>query len=112
MKIYIGQLPQRAAREDIEAVFGRLGSVHGVVILTDRLSRKSKGMALVDMPKDDEARRAIGQLHGSSVLGSKIVVGEAHPLCVAPRQRPSPERMVVTGRSRRAARSQPAKRPR
>jgi RNA recognition motif-containing protein len=46
-------------------------------VITDRDSGRSKGFGFVEMSNDDEARKAIDQLNGTTLGGRQIVVNEA-----------------------------------
>ena len=76
-KLYVGNLPYSSTEEEIREVFGKVGAVESVSIITDRFSGKSKGFGFVEMASDDDAGRAISELNGKEVGGRKIVVAEA-----------------------------------
>jgi RNA recognition motif-containing protein len=76
-KLYVGNLPYSSTEEEIREVFGKVGAVESVSIITDRFSGKSKGFGFVEMASDDDAGRAISELNGKELGGRKIVVSEA-----------------------------------
>lgn len=79
MKLYVGNLPFRMSDEDLAAVFRRHGTVESASVVMDRDSGRSRGFGFVEMPDDDEARRAIEELDGSDSGGRRLTVNEARP---------------------------------
>jgi len=65
--IHISNLPWGTTDEDVEIMFSRYGEVRQAVVMIDNRGR-SKGYALVDMPKS-AASRAVHALNGSTVEG-------------------------------------------
>ena len=76
-KLYVGNLPYSSTEEEIKEMFGKVGTVESVSIITDRFSGKSKGFGFVEMASDDDAGKAISELSGREVGGRKIIVSEA-----------------------------------
>jgi len=68
----VSNLPWAATDEDVEIMFNRYGDVRQAVVMIDNRGR-SKGYALVDMPKS-AASRAVHALNGSSVDGRNVKV--------------------------------------
>ena len=79
MNIYVGNLNYRLKESDLEGIFSEFGTVSSVKIITDKFSGKSKGYGFVTMDNDDEAKKAIDQLNGSTVENREMVVNEARP---------------------------------
>lgn len=77
MNIYVGNLAYRAKEMDIRAQFEAFGAVSAVKIITDRDSGLSKGFCFVEMPNDDEAKKAIDSLNGNDFQGRALVVNQA-----------------------------------
>jgi len=73
--IHVSNLPWAATDQDIEIMFSRYGDVRQAVVIIDNRgrSKRSKGYALVDMPKS-AASRAVHSLNGSPVDGRPIKV--------------------------------------
>ena len=65
--------------EDLSALFEQFGTVTSAKILTDKFSGRSKGFGFVEMPNEDEARKAIENLNGHSLQNREITVSEAKP---------------------------------
>lgn len=77
--MYIGNLNYKVNESDLREIMEEYGTVESVRLVTDRETRRSKGFAFVDMPKDSEARHAIRELNGSEYAGRQMVVKEAIP---------------------------------
>lgn len=76
-KLYVGNLPYSSTEEELKEMFGRIGSVESVSIITDRFSGKSKGFGFVEMASEEEASKAVSELSGQEIGGRKIIVSEA-----------------------------------
>ena len=79
-KIYVGNLPYTCDDEQLRQLFGADGrNVTDVAIITDRMTGQPRGFAFVNMASDEDAKRAIDALHGSSFGGRTLTVNEARP---------------------------------
>ncbi len=76
-KIYVGNLPFSSTQEDLEALFGRHGTVASVNVITDRETGRPRGFAFVEMDSASDADDAIRALDGSNLGGRDIRVNEA-----------------------------------
>jgi len=76
-KLYVGNLPFSATKEDVTNAFSQHGTVDDVILITDRETQRSKGFAFVTMGSDDEANTAKSALNGTDLGGRNIVVNEA-----------------------------------
>lgn len=79
MNIYVGNLPYGTTDQELSALFGQHGAVSSSSIIIDRETGRSRGFGFVEMPNDDEARRAIEALNQSDLGGRALVVNEARP---------------------------------
>src|SRR5215467_12496692 len=79
-KIYVGNLPYTTDEQQLRTLFGSEGrTVADVAIITDRMTGQPRGFAFVQMATEDDAKRAIDALHGSSFGGRTLTVNEARP---------------------------------
>lgn len=85
-KLYVGWLSYDTTEEALKEVFTEAGTVESAVIITDKMSGRSKGFGFVEMSTDDEARVAIEKLNGKELDGRNITVNEARPQQERPRQ--------------------------
>ncbi len=79
MNIYVGNLDYKVNENDLEALFGQYGEVSSAKVIADKYSGRSKGFGFVTMDNDEEANKAIGELHGMSYKSRDLVVNEARP---------------------------------
>jgi cold-inducible RNA-binding protein len=78
-KLYVGNLNYATTEAEISDLFGTMGEVVSVNLITDRMTGRSKGFAFVEMADADAAQQAIDQLDGQDVDGRPIKVAEARP---------------------------------
>jgi len=79
MNIYVGNLDYKVNENDLESLFGQYGEVSSAKVIADKYSGRSKGFGFVTMDNDEEANKAIGELHGMSYKSRDLVVNEARP---------------------------------
>ena len=90
-KLYVGGLPYKTTQEELESLFSQAGSVTSAVIITDKMSGRSKGFGFVEMSSEEEAQKGIEMFHGKDFEGRTLTVSEARPLEDRPK-RPSFDR--------------------
>jgi len=78
-KLYVGNLGYETTEATLSELFGALGEVLSVNLITDRMSGRSRGFAFVEMADQTAALEAINQLNGREVDGRSIKVNEARP---------------------------------
>lgn len=78
-RLYCGNLAYETTEATLSELFGTIGEVVSVNLITDRMTGRSKGFAFVEMAEDEAARRAINELNGKQVNGREINVAEARP---------------------------------
>ena len=79
MNIYVGNLPYSVNDDQLREMFAAVGTVDSARVISDRFSGQSKGFGFVEMPNDDEARKAIDELNGRDMGGRPLKVNEARP---------------------------------
>ena len=77
MNIIVKNLPEETNEFVLESVFARFGTVNSARVIYDRHTNESKGIAFVDMPKEEEAKKAIETMNESELGGNVIEVAEA-----------------------------------
>lgn len=78
-KLYVGNLSFNTTTEDLERIFGELGSVQSANLIEDRETGRSRGFGFVEMSSKEEAQNAINALNGKDVDGRNLTVNEAKP---------------------------------
>jgi RNA recognition motif-containing protein len=83
-KLYVGGLPYSTTDTELKEAFSKAGAVDSAVIITDRMTGRSKGFGFVEMSSDAEAQAAIEMWNGKDFGGRRLTVSEARPM--APRE--------------------------
>jgi RNA recognition motif-containing protein len=77
--LFVGNLSFQTTESDLRELFAPLGQITRVHMAMDRETGRSRGFAFVEMPNDDEAKRAMAALDGKELGGRNIKVNEARP---------------------------------
>lgn len=78
-KLFVGNLPFSITTADLEALFGQVGAVSSVNIITDKFTGRSRGFGFVEMGSSQEAQVAIERFNGHEIQGRALTVNEAKP---------------------------------
>jgi len=78
-KLYVGNLSFSTSTQDLDQMFGEVGTVLSSNIIEDRETGRSRGFAFVEMSSAEEAQNAISTLNGKEVDGRELTVNEAKP---------------------------------
>ncbi len=79
-KLYVGNLPYSVTDDTLKSHFEQAGSVESAVIITDKISGRSKGFGFVEMVSEEEATKSIEMFNEQELEGRKLVVNEARPM--------------------------------
>ena len=109
--LFVGGFPYDSTEADLGKVFAACGKVVRVKILTERDTRRSRGLAFILMETEAEAQRAIKELDGTEVGHRRIFVTEARPAEKAGGGYTGPERRSGRDRRKSAPASGPDKKP-
>jgi RNA recognition motif-containing protein len=78
-RLYVGNLPYSTSEDQLTELFSRAGKVDTVRVMRDMATGRARGFAFVEMGTDEEAQRAISELHEHQLDGRALVVNEARP---------------------------------
>jgi RNA recognition motif-containing protein len=78
-KLYVGNLPFASTAQDLEALFGQVGTVSVVEIIFDKFTGRSRGFAFVTMSSPEEAQKAVEKFHEFQMEGRALAVNIARP---------------------------------
>jgi RNA recognition motif-containing protein len=78
-RLYVGNLPYSATEDQLNELFSRAGKVDSVRVMRDMATGRARGFAFVEMGTDEEAQKAISELHEQQMDGRALVVNEARP---------------------------------
>ncbi len=79
MKLYVGNLSFSTTGEDLEELFGQVGSVQSANVVEDRETGRSRGFGFVEMSSKEEGENAISEFNGKDLNGRSLTVNEAKP---------------------------------
>lgn len=77
--LFIGSLPYDVTDAQLEKHFQKAGKVSSAKVIVDRATGQGKGFGFVEMSTEEEAKKAIQELNGTTLSGRAIVVKEAKP---------------------------------
>lgn len=78
-KLYVGNLAYKTTEAQIRDLFGGVGEVTSVTLITDRETGRAKGFGFVEMANDADADEAIKRFNGYSLDNRNLTVNEARP---------------------------------
>ncbi len=78
-KLYVGNLPYETGEAELQELFSRSGNVESVKVMRDMATGRARGFAFVEMSTDEEAQKAITELHEYQLGGRGLTVNEARP---------------------------------
>ena len=79
MKLYVGNLSFNTTNQDLNDLFGTVGTVQSSNIIEDRETGRSRGFGFVEMSSQAEGESAIAELNGKELDGRQLKVNEAKP---------------------------------
>lgn len=78
-KLFVGNLPWSVNNDSLRDLFSQVGEVVEAMVITDRMSGRSKGFGFVTFATDEAAQAAIQQMNEKEIEGRKIIVNVARP---------------------------------
>jgi len=79
-KLFVGGLSYETTETTLKETFSQAGTVESAIVITDKISGRSKGFGFVEMSSEEEAQKAIEMFNGKEVDGKNVTVNEARPL--------------------------------
>lgn len=79
-KLYVGGLPYSSSAAALKSHFEQAGAVESAIIITDKMTGRSKGFGFVEMVDDQGADKAVSMFNGQDFEGRNLTVNEARPL--------------------------------
>ena len=80
MKLYVGNLPWSVDENKLKEIFSSFGNITEAVLIKDKFSGRSKGFGFVTFENEEEAQKAISEMHEKNVEGRPLTVSEAKPM--------------------------------
>ena len=78
-KLYVGGLPYSVTEDQLRDMFAAHGAVESAVVISDRMTGRSKGFGFVEMGSQEEAQSAMDNLNQTQLEGRSLTVNEAKP---------------------------------
>lgn len=78
-KLYVGNLPWAVTNESLHDMFASYGEIVEAIVISDRMSGRSKGFGFVTFANEADAEKAVAEMHDKEIEGRKIVVNVARP---------------------------------
>jgi RNA recognition motif-containing protein len=79
-KLFVGNLDYTVTADELRELFAQAGTVVDAVVISDKMSGRSRGFGFVEMGSEEEAKAAVEKMNGADLKGRKINVNEARPL--------------------------------
>ncbi len=83
-KLYVGNLSYDTNDEGLKEAFGKAGEIEEAVVITDKMSGRSKGFGFVTFVNEDDAKKAIDMWDSKELDGRALKVNEARPMAERP----------------------------
>ena len=78
-KLYIGNLAWSTTTESLKAAFSKAGEVVDAIVMTEKMSGRSRGFGFVTMATDEATDAAIAMWNDKELDGRNIIVNRARP---------------------------------
>jgi RNA recognition motif-containing protein len=78
-KLFVGNLPWSVNNDSLRDLFSQVGEVVEAMVITDRMSGRSKGFGFVTFATEEAAQAAVQQMNEKEIEGRKIIVNVARP---------------------------------
>ncbi len=78
-KLFVGNLPWSLNNDSLKELFSQFGEVIEAIVIMDNMAGRSKGFGFVTFANEEDAKRAIEEMHEKEVDGRNIIVNTARP---------------------------------
>lgn len=79
MVLFVGNLSKITTERELKELFAGYGVIKKLRIMVDKITRRSRGYAYVDMEQDTAAFAAVQKLNTSIFMSNCLIVGIATP---------------------------------
>ncbi|XP_047338701.1 small RNA-binding protein 11, chloroplastic-like [Impatiens glandulifera] len=79
-KLYVGGLSFSTTEKGLLETFSQYGQVVEAVVVTDKITARSKGFGFVTFASADEAEKAVTEMDGKPLNGRVVAVDYARPI--------------------------------
>src|SRR5688500_17582782 len=78
-KLYVGNLPWSMTGDSLKELFAQFGEIVDAVVISDRMTGRSKGFGFVTFATEEQAKAAIDGMNEKELEGRKVIVNAARP---------------------------------
>ena len=78
-KLFVGSLPWSVTTDTLKELFASYGEIVDAVVISDRMSGRSKGFGFVTFSNEADAEKAQAEMNEKDVEGRKLIVNFAKP---------------------------------
>ena len=78
-KLYVGNLPWSMSGDSLRELFAQYGEITEAIIISDRMSGRSKGFGFVTFVNEADAEKAVAEMNEKEIEERKIIVNVARP---------------------------------
>lgn len=78
-KLYVGNLPWSLDDAKLKELFAKYASVVSAVVISDKMTGRSRGFGFVEFSDGAEADQAVAEMNETDIEGRKLIVNEARP---------------------------------
>ncbi len=78
-KLFVGNIPWSVSSDQLREIFSEVGEIEEAVVITDRMSGRSKGFGFVTFVTEEDAQAAIEKFHEYEYEGRNLTVNVARP---------------------------------
>ena len=78
-KVFVGNLSFETTKETLENIFSEYGEITDLLLVTDRMTGRSRGIAFVTFATEEQAKAAIEAMHGVELDGRELIVNVSRP---------------------------------
>jgi RNA-binding proteins (RRM domain) len=79
MVLFIGNLNKATTESELKALLSGFGTIIKLKLMADRITRRSRGYAFVDMENSSDAQMIITKLHTLPFMGNALAISIATP---------------------------------
>lgn len=79
-KLFVGGLPWATTSDELKDLFSQHGTITSAVVVTDKMTGRSRGFGFVEFENEAEASAAEAALNNTDFQGRTLVVKEARPM--------------------------------
>lgn len=78
-KLFIGNLPYEVSSEELKQYFAQFGAIEEAVVISDKVTGRSKGYGFVRFNSATDAQTAVTEINGKEYKGRRLAVNIAQP---------------------------------